>query len=143
MVVLNRFFSFGRQKKWSLVALDWWLSYTVTVAWEIAWVDSALVVLDEWSSYRGGHLNRFDCNMGGILLFGQKSGVSGDFLFKIYLMSKSVPAATSQNFVDTLRPQKPMWVKFLEFKLFFLSEKAKFIDIIRKKIKLGSHHLHT
>ena len=25
-------------------------------------LDSALVVLDEWSSYRGGRLNMFDCN---------------------------------------------------------------------------------
>ena len=24
-------------------------------------MDSALVVLDEWSSYIGSHLNRFDC----------------------------------------------------------------------------------
>ena len=62
MVVLDRFFfSFGDKKKWSLVALDRWLSYTVTVVWEIAWVDSALIALDEWSSYRGGRLNRFDC----------------------------------------------------------------------------------
>ena len=29
---------------------------------EFAWVDSGLVVLDKWSSYRGGHLNKFDCN---------------------------------------------------------------------------------
>ena len=28
----------------------------------IVGVDSALVVLDEWSSYRGGRLNMFDCN---------------------------------------------------------------------------------
>ena len=55
------FFSFGRQKKWLLVALGRWSSYTVMVVWEFARVDSALVVLDEWSSYRGGRLNRFDC----------------------------------------------------------------------------------
>ena len=54
-------FSFGGQKKWSLVALDSCLSNTVTVARELAWADSALVVLDEWSSYRGGRLRRFDC----------------------------------------------------------------------------------
>ena len=36
MVVLGRFFSFGRQKKW------------------------LLVVLDKLSSYRGGPLNKFD-----------------------------------------------------------------------------------
>ena len=56
-------FSFGRQKKWSLVALDRWSSYTVTIVWEFAGVDSALVVLDEWSSYGGGCLNRFDCTI--------------------------------------------------------------------------------
>ena len=45
-VVLDRFFfDFMRQKKWLLVALDRWLSYTVTIVWEFAWADSALVVL--------------------------------------------------------------------------------------------------
>ena len=57
------FFSFGRQKKWSLVVLDRWSSYTVTIVWEFAWADSLLVVLDEWSSYRGGCLNRSDSNV--------------------------------------------------------------------------------
>ena len=28
----------------------------------IRWGDSALVVLDEWLSYSGSRLNRFDCN---------------------------------------------------------------------------------
>ena len=56
------FCSFGVQKKWSLVALDRWLSYTVTIVWELVWVDSAPVILDEWSSYRGGCLYRFDCS---------------------------------------------------------------------------------
>ena len=42
--------------------LDRWLSYTVTTVAKFARVDSALVVLDEWSYYRGGRLNRFDCN---------------------------------------------------------------------------------
>ena len=49
-------------KKWLLAVLDRWLSYTVTIAWEFAWADSALVVLDEWLPYRGGCLNRFDYN---------------------------------------------------------------------------------
>ena len=61
MCVRQGFFSFGKQKKWSLVTLDRWLSYTVTTVWELAWAYSALVVLDELSSYRGGCLNRFDC----------------------------------------------------------------------------------
>ena len=46
VVVLERFFSFKGQKKWSLVTLDFVV--------EFAWADSALVVLDEWSFYRGG-----------------------------------------------------------------------------------------
>ena len=41
------FFPFGGQKKWLLVTLGRWLSYTVTIVWELAWADSALVVLDE------------------------------------------------------------------------------------------------
>ena len=48
---------------WSLVTLDKWSSYTVIIVWELAWVDSALVTLDVWLSYRGGRLNRFDCNI--------------------------------------------------------------------------------
>ena len=44
-------FSFGVQKKWSLVTLDRWLSYVVMIVWEVAWVDSALVGLDKWLSY--------------------------------------------------------------------------------------------
>ena len=48
---------------WSLVALDRWSSCTVTIAWKFAWVDSALVVLDEWSPYRAGRLSRFDCRI--------------------------------------------------------------------------------
>ena len=54
------FFSFGRQEKCPLVALDRW-SYTVPIVWEFAWADSALIILDEWLSHRGGHCNRFDC----------------------------------------------------------------------------------
>ena len=62
VVVLDRLFSFGRQKTWLLVALNRWLSYTVTIVWEFAGVDSALVILAEWLSHRGGLLNKFDCN---------------------------------------------------------------------------------
>ena len=51
MVVFDRFFSF--------VALDR-SSYTVTLVLELACPDSVLVVLDKWSSYRSGLLNRFD-----------------------------------------------------------------------------------
>ena len=46
------------------------VSYTVAIVWEFAWADSGLVVLEEWSSYRGGRLtgltvfrkNAFDKN---------------------------------------------------------------------------------
>ena len=55
------FCTLGRQKKWLLVTLDRWLSYTVTIVWEFPWAYSALVVLGKWLSYRGGCLNRFDC----------------------------------------------------------------------------------
>ena len=41
--------------------LDRWSSYTVMIVWEFAWADTASVVLDEGSSYRGGHWGRFDC----------------------------------------------------------------------------------
>ena len=61
MVVLDGYFFIWETKKWSLVALDTWSSYTVMIVWEFAWADSASVVLDEWPSYRGGRLNRFDC----------------------------------------------------------------------------------
>ena len=62
VAVLDRFFSFGGQKKRSLIALDRWLSYAVLILWELAWVESALMVLGECLSYRGDHLSRFDCN---------------------------------------------------------------------------------
>ena len=46
VVVLDRFFFICGEKKvvagW--VALDRWSFYTVTIVWEMAWVDSALVV---------------------------------------------------------------------------------------------------
>ena len=56
-------FLFGTQRKWSLVMLDRWSSYAVTIVWEFAWADSALVVSDKWPSYRGSCLNRFDCSL--------------------------------------------------------------------------------
>ena len=62
VVVLDRLFSFGRQKNRSLVALNRWSPYTVTIVREFAWVDSALIILDEPLPYRGGRLNVFDCN---------------------------------------------------------------------------------
>ena len=57
------FFPFGEQKEWSLVVLNRWSSYTVTIVWEFDWADSALVILDKWSSYGGGRLSRFDCSV--------------------------------------------------------------------------------
>ena len=58
----HRVFFIWKTKKWSLVALDRWSSFTKTTVWEFAWTDSVLVVLDEWSCYKGGCLNRFDYN---------------------------------------------------------------------------------
>ena len=42
--------------------LNRWSSHTVTIVQEFAGADSALVILDKRSSYRGGRLNRFDYN---------------------------------------------------------------------------------
>ena len=61
MVVLDRFFFIYVTKNWRLVALDWGSSYTVTIVMELCRVDSAMVVLDKWLSYRGCHISRFDC----------------------------------------------------------------------------------
>ena len=57
----RQFFFIWKTKKWSLVALDMLSSYAVTTEWKFARADSALVVLDKWSSYKGDHLNRFYC----------------------------------------------------------------------------------
>ena len=57
----RQFFFIWKTKKWSLVALDRLSSYAVTTEWKFARADSALVVLDKWSSYKGDHLNRFYC----------------------------------------------------------------------------------
>ena len=48
--------------------LDSWSSYTVTIVWEFAWLDSVLFFLDEWFSYGGRCLNRFDCTCYFIVL---------------------------------------------------------------------------
>ena len=53
--------------------------------------------------------------MSGILLFRQKSGIR--HLIQNLLSLGSIPAANSQNFVDTLGPQKPTWVKLLKFEI--------------------------
>ena len=45
-----------------MVALGRWSSDTIKTVWEFTWVDSALVVLVKWSSYRGGRLYGLDCN---------------------------------------------------------------------------------
>ena len=38
------------------------VSYAVTIIWELARADSALVILGEWLSYKGGRITRFDCS---------------------------------------------------------------------------------
>ena len=65
----------GGQKKWLLVALYRWLSYAVTILWELTWAGSAMVVLDKWSFYIGGQISGFGCN------YQEKS-------FSIHLLSK-------------------------------------------------------
>ena len=59
----------------------------------------------------------------GIQLLGQKLYI-WDIKFKIYYISKSIPAAKSQNFVDISSTQNPTWAKFLEFN-FVLPEKTR------------------
>ena len=56
-----------RQVFFHLVTSDRCSSFTVTIAWEFALADPALVDLDDWSSYRGGCLNRFDCSCVSLL----------------------------------------------------------------------------
>ena len=55
-------FNLGDKKKvvTGCVRLVVVLYSTVMIVWKFAWVDSALVVLDKWLSYRGGRLSRFD-----------------------------------------------------------------------------------
>ena len=48
------------QKKWLLVTFNRWSSYSVTDVWKLGSADPALVLLDEWLSYRGGCISRFD-----------------------------------------------------------------------------------
>ena len=45
-----------------------------------------------------------------------------DIKFKIYVVSKSVSAAKSQNIFDMSEAQKPTWAKFLEFNFFYLKK---------------------
>ena len=60
--------------------------------------------------------------MDGVPLLGQNSCI-WDIEFKICQVSKSIPAAKSQNIVIS-GIQKPTWAKFWEFD-FFLSEKTR------------------
>ena len=56
-------FSFGRQNKVVAGRVRQVVVLYSNDCMGICWGDSALVVLDEWSSYRGGRLNRFDCTI--------------------------------------------------------------------------------
>ena len=51
----------GGEKKKLLSTIEGGPPYTEKIALELAWEDPTLVIIDEWSSYRGGHLSRFDC----------------------------------------------------------------------------------
>ena len=57
VVVLDRLFFIWETKKWQPIMLDRWSCYTVTIVQGFAWVDSVLVILDKWSSYRGACLS--------------------------------------------------------------------------------------
>ena len=54
------FFHLGEKKVVAGRARQVVVLYSKSV-WEFAWADSAMAILDEWSSYRYGHLNRFYC----------------------------------------------------------------------------------
>ena len=61
--------------------------------------------------------------MVGTQLLGQKSWIL-DISFKMYEVSKSVPAAKSQNFVNISGVQKPTWAKFWECDFFIWKDKV-------------------
>ena len=70
--------------------------------------------------------------MGGILSLQQFSG-TWDIFIKIYYASKSGLASKSPNFGNTLRPEKSMWAKILEFeKKFILKDNIININIKKK-----------
>ena len=56
MVVFDRFFHILGTKKVVACRVRQGSSYTVTDVLQLAWVDLALVVIDEWAFYRGGLL---------------------------------------------------------------------------------------
>ena len=60
--------------------------------------------------------------MDGILLLGLKSCI-WDIKLKIYCVSKSIPAAKSQNFVDISGAQKPIWATIFGIWIFLSEEK--------------------
>ena len=53
------FFHLGNKKTggWSCLPVD---RLILTNVWKLTWVDSTLVVLDEWLSYKGGRFSWFD-----------------------------------------------------------------------------------
>ena len=61
VVVLDRLFFIWETKRVVAGHIGQVVVLTVTTVWEFAWADLTLVVLDKWSSYRGGRFNRFDC----------------------------------------------------------------------------------
>ena len=71
--------------------------------------------------------------------YGQKSCIQ-DIKFKFYWVSKSIPAAKSQDSVDISGAQKPIWAKLLEFD-FFLSGKTRLYRYYQNKN--WSNHFHT
>ena len=66
--------------------------------------------------------------MVGAVLLGQKSCIWD--MFKMYEVSKSIPAAKSQIFIDISGAQKPKWAKLLEFVFLYLKRQG-YTDITR------------
>ena len=85
-----------KQKKWLLVALYRWLSYAVTILWELTWAGSAMVVLDKWSFYIGGQISGFGCN------YQEKTKLFNSFAFKTVLPNKKWSAQCSFLFCNFL-----------------------------------------
>ena len=79
--------------------LDRWSSYTVTIVWELAWMDPALVILDEWLSYRGGCLSRFDCSM---IIGIKRSEFNDNTKGNVFL--KTFRGATSKDMLSYAQP---------------------------------------
>ena len=76
------FFHLGDKKsgRWS----------SVTIVQNLAWVDSALVVLDQWLSYRNGRVSKSDCIFQDLVLFLDISSVISIFMNSSMIYRKAI-----------------------------------------------------